>query len=237
MLKPLPGMTLKQMRSDPVNAKWNYISKKYTLSSDLIEEFSFYLNWDAISSLQALEEHIILKFADRLVWKHISKNQQLTMKILEENDFRVFWGKVSDNVYGVSEEILLRFHTKLNWNRVIFNTDKISLSFIERHAKLQKNLIHYSILTSGKPHREIPDDWTLRNIDMFEDYSVELSDYSDYDTIKQYKHKFNTYRINFKKNLPKSIIMLFKDDLQMEYVDISHLPEAFKVELQLKGII
>lgn len=103
---------LQDIRENPDEVDWVYVSTYPTLSEDFIKEFQDKVKWKYVSTYQTLSENFIKEFQDKVNWDRVSVYQTLFEDFIREFQDKVDWFDVS---YGqpLSEDFVKEFQDKL----------------------------------------------------------------------------------------------------------------------------
>lgn len=119
---------------------WNYISKTFKLSPELLDEFKGNVNWFWISTT-SLEETTIERFADNLYWDKISIMQELREEFIIKYQNRVNWELIS-SAQRLSEAFIKENIKKLSVTR-ISRVQALSFDFVMENINIIDPFIFY----------------------------------------------------------------------------------------------
>jgi len=118
-MKILTKEQIENIRKNPNQQDWDYISSDNKLSEGFMKEFQYKINWEWISCNQKLSENFIIEFQDKVDWFWISGEQKLSEDFIREFKDKVDWCWISlfqelsnkfirKNILKLNKEYLLR---------------------------------------------------------------------------------------------------------------------------------
>lgn len=112
-------------------ADWFTISKKYTLSDDLIREWKDIItDWNSICMKQKMGPKLleeIIPYLDSNAWLSFCIYQNLSEEFIDRWADRIDWKNLSFNPY-LTEKVAKKYYHKLNKNYLLIN-DHFSKDF------------------------------------------------------------------------------------------------------------
>ena len=109
---------------------WIGIILHQIISEDLIETYKNKVDWVTLSYSYKLSKSFIKRFAEYLHWEGIS-GSDLDEELIELFQSKVDWVAISWSYQELSENFLLKYRDKLDWNGVL-RRQSLSEEFIRR---------------------------------------------------------------------------------------------------------